>query len=932
MEGRDEETSDCLPEGIEVKRSSHTGSAVIRRVSLDSELPEIARSFGHMIPLRNLQRAVELVRRVSRSGVLHHGLLLVLGRWQPSWCKMHVRLQGFDQKSGRELQEHLQGKTLFDEEVSEYLIRMATSPHEHDGAVGVSRHRGKMQLPRVLFEELPSLHLRELRLGARHTTALQLAVMRSCVCIVLSEETSQLSLIAGTTIYKDCPDAASAHTAPRLTSSSLRCDVRVQVEVFSKTAKAWLPACVAHSEKDGHLTVEFQLYGHRCRKRVLNHPNRVREPRQGEQAGASESYVEPAPWRLEELRGHALRSLSIDYLKSDFLHEVHGANFESTAAIYDLEPVIIRPRGESKTCPRDGEIGAAYVDCIDDPGKTGIATHMLSYTWAYSVEDIVSTLACHCEQRNLHPKQTFAWICCFCVNQHRVKSKGQVPFAHFEEVFRKRVVGIGRIIAMISPWDRPLYLTRAWCIFEVYTAIVSEIEADIAMPRHGRQCLRNCLLQGGAGLHLIWRAFASVKVEDAQASVQKDLKNIKLLIKNGKGFEEVNQAVSTKLKSCFLDALEIECTDCLTSGSIQYEDAVKLASAVCTLLVEFSLYDRAEKLVQDVQRLRSLGKEECPQDADLLLWSGQIRKERGQLDDAEDLFQRASDLHVRTGTAESPEHASVLHQFGVVLSMRGNYKGALEQYYKAMHVRRQTQTMESIQGAALLQSMGIAFQICGDHDEALALYEQSSGIIDSLGEVTLQKADTLHSIGIVKRLVEDYEGSLEAFREEQEIRKQTLSFHTVKGAVLRRDQAVTLMSWSEANGHSNAQKLSEAKALLDQCLQILEKTGAMQSSSAALAMQYIGKIRYWQGDNDGALEALHNARRIRQATKTMQSAAVADIFQVIGWVQEGMGNQHAAWAAYKQAEGIRRSTSTMNTPEGKLLAADIARATLNMHS
>lgn len=64
----------------------------------------------------------------------------------------------------------------------------------------------------------------------------------------------------------------------------------------------------------------------------------------------------------------------------------------------------------------------------------------------------------------------------------------------------------------------------------------------------------------------------------------------------------------------------------LDIGSIEYEDAVKLASAVCGLLVEFSLYDRAEKLVRDVQRLRSRGKEECPRDADLLLSLGMIRK------------------------------------------------------------------------------------------------------------------------------------------------------------------------------------------------------------------------------------------------------------------------------------------------------------------
>jgi hypothetical protein len=35
-------------------------------------------------------------------------------------------------------------------------------------------------------------------------------------------------------------------------------------------------------------------------------------------------------------------------------------------------------------CPRDGRVGAAYVDAVDDP-YAGLATHMLSYTWGYEV-------------------------------------------------------------------------------------------------------------------------------------------------------------------------------------------------------------------------------------------------------------------------------------------------------------------------------------------------------------------------------------------------------------------------------------------------------------------------------------------------------------------------------------------------------------------
>ena len=46
---------------------------------------------------------------------------------------------------------------------------------------------------------------------------------------------------------------------------------------------------------------------------------------------------------------------------------------------------------------------------------------MLSYTWDYTIADIVDSLAEFCTSRMLKPNRTYVWICAFCVNQHRVR-------------------------------------------------------------------------------------------------------------------------------------------------------------------------------------------------------------------------------------------------------------------------------------------------------------------------------------------------------------------------------------------------------------------------------------------------------------------------------------------------------------------------------
>ena len=51
---------------------------------------------------------------------------------------------------------------------------------------------------------------------------------------------------------------------------------------------------------------------------------------------------------------------------------------------------------------------------------TGRATIMLSYTWGYTFGAIGSALTAFCAKHGLDPRTTHVWICCMCINQHRV--------------------------------------------------------------------------------------------------------------------------------------------------------------------------------------------------------------------------------------------------------------------------------------------------------------------------------------------------------------------------------------------------------------------------------------------------------------------------------------------------------------------------------
>ena len=65
-----------------------------------------------------------------------------------------------------------------------------------------------------------------------------------------------------------------------------------------------------------------------------------------------------------------------------------------------------------------------------------------NYRSGYAVGDIASALADHCAEQGKEPEATFAWICCLCINQHRVdeaRAQGvDVPFETFRMEFESR--------------------------------------------------------------------------------------------------------------------------------------------------------------------------------------------------------------------------------------------------------------------------------------------------------------------------------------------------------------------------------------------------------------------------------------------------------------------------------------------------------------
>lgn len=487
--------------------------------------------------------------------------------------------------------------------------------------------------------------------------------------------------------------------------------------------------------------------------------------------------------------GHPLRALSVFYLEVGLLREVAAVGLTPDARIYELEAPLIRAKGADMECPRDGQTGAAFVDAVHGCENVGLATHMLSYTWGYTVACIVSSLSAWCRRGELRPESTYIWMCCVCINQHRVQEARRlgctVPFEDFSCSFGGRVRSISKVIALMEPWRAPRYCQRAWCVFELHTA--AELDADcdleLIMPPDEVDSFATAIAEGN-GLLELWHTLADTKLEEAKASVSQDRENIFKLVEQGPGFKQLNETIVQKLQTWFAQAAYEH-----VLGWLRSDRTITVARA-CRRVAEFfrmlGKFDRAGELLDaGLGVLADCAARETPEHAALLGSVGHLKREQGDLDGAMAQLTEARRILVAAAALNTPDGAETLSSMGSVLIEQRDFDGALYYLMEARQVREATCTLETLEGQSILQMLGHMRREKQDFDGALANYAEAQSVLwNSHAVETPQGAALKASIGHVKRLRGDLEGALESYAEARQIFEVLQTLQTPNGGSL----------------------------------------------------------------------------------------------------------------------------------------------------
>jgi len=593
-----------------------------------------------------------------------------------------------------------------------------------------------------------------------------------------------------------------------------------------------------------------------------------------------------------------MRGLSVHFLKTGFLNDVEMAGLARGSCVYEIEEKVLRGKGEHTRCPEDGEMGSAYVDTVTGEGDIGCSTYMLSYAWTYQVGDIVDTLFAFCQVNQLDPKHMYVWICCLCINQHRVKDRQRrgeyVPFEIFKEEFSLRVRKADRILAMMAPWRDPHYARRAWCIFEFSTAITEGKDLTILMPPREQEAFREALMTGA--LQRVYDTLSALRIQDASATVANDKVRILNTIAprtldydTSPAVVALNTRVRDKLQAWFVETAAGHLERMSAQGDGSDLPAICVASQ---LLIEATgQYDRARALLE--AGLVRCGRSGTSH-ASALELLGCSHRRQGDVVSALRYFTEAKTAYQAACATRSVDYAQLLVSMAWAYRDHGDGQAGLHHGVEAKAVYEAAGAAKSLGYGVLLDVIANISVEQGDSEAALRHCTEARAIFEAAGATTIPDyASVLCAMGSAYREEGDIESALRYYAEAKGCHDAA---HTTNG----RAYASLLKNIGAA--HRAKGDTEVALGYYADAMSIYEASGITKGRAYAGLLVFIGIANRDQGDTEAALRHYAEGRTAYEAAGADRGNLYGFCLQNLGLAHHDQGDIEAALRHYAEAK------------------------------
>ncbi|KAJ3094704.1 hypothetical protein HDU97_007701 [Phlyctochytrium planicorne] len=431
-----------------------------------------------------------------------------------------------------------------------------------------------------------------------------------------------------------------------------------------------------------------------------------------------------------DYEGISLLGLPVAFITGSFVELCGGRSALTGKSTVDINKEFVIPMTQKSRLSLCQQYNREQT--VSDPlMKPARATWFISHVWNYKFLDVVDALKRWFDKSGEDPRKTFVWMDLFSTSQHSMAVRKVDWWSH---AFLSSVGSLGQVLMVLQPWDGPIPLTRAWCLFELYACAKTNGRFEIAfLPGDLSQL-------GGTGIETFLKLIKLVRSEKSECLITEDCNKMHQILKESIGFASLDRLAAVKLR----DALESH----LKRDLEYFDDKKKLADPVGFLKAQNDLglfysqtdrSDEAEALYLDsYERLNEL---KHPFVLRAMQNLSSFYSEVFNLDEAERIAMECLDRCAEfgeEGEKEKPKAQSIL---GTVYEKQGMFEETRPLYENVLAVERQVHGDGHIDTLKAMNNLANLYSQMELHAEAEELFvECLTGRRTALG---LDHVDTL---------------------------------------------------------------------------------------------------------------------------------------------------------------------------------------------
>ena len=446
----------------------------------------------------------------------------------------------------------------------------------------------------------------------------------------------------------------------------------------------------------------------------------------------------------------------------------------------DIKSKIVMPDTAGGKC--------AYVDLYegkrDTQGRLYVApaTAFISHAWMYNFNIPLDVMKTH-HNKNAN---SYFWYDVFINNQHTL---GQTDLG---AAFSDAIEEIGTVLCVISPWNNPIPLRRAWCLWEIFTSIKlgKKVQFRVCLPSSERAALKAGIAESFGS---ILDALLSIDARKAEAKVESELVMIKAAVEKEVGFDNLNNVVKDQLRKWYVETGADMADVIIRAGGeeAESESATEIfGSYLYNLSTVLITFHQLEKALLFLNRSASIYKAVLgcnhPRLGAVYNNIGHIYREKGDIDTAVTFHELALSVEVSSYGPDHFEVAVTYHNLGVAYFCKGDNARSIEYHEKSLKINLiQLPPLHPNTGAVYL-GLGNICMSTGEFSRALDYYKLHLEVcLETVGEPHLVTGKCLNNIGLAYAFLDGHNGNAMGFY------KQSLK---IKNSLLGSDHPATQMT------------------------------------------------------------------------------------------------------------------------------------------